>query len=125
MSLRLDKVSPFRYCALAYSKSETASLVNYDEPVIVLLVQPEGGELLLFLDPSWRAHVNPGDCQYFSELWADFVRRSQDQPDDLFRQLCSISIGPLVTAAVGNDQDYAEQLGEKCEQFIPLDQKLE
>lgn len=41
--------------------------------------------------------MRPSDLEYCSELLNDFVKRAQNDPDGLFKQICSLSVGPLIT----------------------------
>jgi hypothetical protein len=45
--------------------------------------------------------IPDSDQEYISDLLVDLTLRSKEFPDETFRQLANLSVGPIVTDAVG------------------------
>jgi hypothetical protein len=57
---------------------------------------------------------------YIQSLLADFLERAEYEPRDLFKQLSSLGVGPLVTKSVLTDPAEYESLSDLILKFIPL-----
>lgn len=68
--------------------------------MIILLAAEEGGSVRLYADPVSMLQVSEQDRGYIEELVGDLADRSKAAPKEVFRQLSSLSSGPLVTDAV-------------------------
>lgn len=64
--------------------------------------------------------MRPSDLEYCSELLNDFVKRAQNDPDGLFKQICSLSVGPLITFFTGDRLDRSSVMGLLWENFVDL-----
>jgi len=67
--------------------------------LIVLKSANEG--VRFFVDPLWRKIVDAEDVSYLQDIFDDLPRRAKDPGDDVFEQLCELSVGPLTTLEVG------------------------
>jgi hypothetical protein len=91
------------------------------KPLILLMVTlTNAGRLHLLLNPDWNSVVQPEDHDYFSELWEDFVIRSKTAPQELFEQLISLSVGPLVASTIGLSLSDYPQLQVLSAGFVEL-----
>jgi hypothetical protein len=73
----------------------------------------------LFISPNFDVIVHDDDRNYINALLEDFKQRSKADPATLFKQLSSLSVGPVVTHKVGTlgvDDAYLDSI---CSQFIP------
>jgi hypothetical protein len=70
-------------------------------PVIVLVLQDEKKDLRFLVHPELRSIVRKEDSNYTESLLTDFTEREVDS-EALFKQLSSLSVGPLVTHEVGS-----------------------
>ena len=75
----------------------------------MLFLAGPGGALRLLVRRDWRNIVRIDDLEYISDLMGDFQERAQNAPDALFRQVASLSVGPLLTYAVGSDSELRTQ----------------
>jgi len=80
----------------------------------------EDDSLTLLVDPDLRLVVTEDDHAYLDSLLPDLVERSKQQPLDLFKQLCSLGIGPLVTVEAGERIADHPPLLDLCSRFEQL-----
>jgi hypothetical protein len=66
--------------------------------------------LRVFFDPHWREFVGVEDGEYIESLLTDLAGRADQDAERLFKQLCSLCVGPLVTAEVGTGFPAAASL---------------
>ena len=67
---------------------------------IVFLAVKRGHSLRLYAHRDLRDLVSKQDLEFVQDLLEDMLQRAQHSPDELFEQLCDLSIGPVVTDAV-------------------------
>jgi hypothetical protein len=70
-------------------------------PILLLVLRNEKGSLQFLVHPDWRSTVQSEDLKYFDCLFCDFLERAETYPDDLFEQISSLGVGPIVTQEVG------------------------
>ncbi len=99
-----------RFCALQYRTQEKTGLSAL-ERIIVLLIRFEIGGLRIFSRQDWPSLVQHKDLEYIRDLLADFKERARSSPEALFEQVSSLSVGPLVTYAVGSRSDLNTSAG--------------
>jgi hypothetical protein len=92
------------------------------ERIVILFLGHPSGSLRVLCHRDWRNIVGVEDLEYVSDLMDDFRERARSTPDALFRQVSSLSVGPLVTYAVGSDYDLQPliPLLELCENMVEL-----
>lgn len=78
------------------------------------------GDLRFLVDPGWRATVREEDRQYLESLLGDFLERAKEQPENLFKQLSSLEVGPLVTQETGEQISDHPGLLELSARFARL-----
>jgi hypothetical protein len=76
-------------------------------------------KLTLYVDPKWREFVKETDRDYIEDLLKDFPERARQDPEALFKHLCSLGVGPLVTLYTGTISD-ASQHQQLTQHFIQL-----
>ena len=59
------------------------------------------------------------DIAYIDSLLRDFIERARLNPVDLFQQLCSLAVGPLVALEVGSQLVAYPRLWELSSRFVP------
>lgn len=98
----------------------SAEAASPAESLVLLVLKDQNDELRFLVSPVLREVVHPDDWQYFDSLLKDFVERSKHRPAALFRQLCSLGVGPLVTYKTGTALAEHPQLLELSSGFVEL-----
>jgi hypothetical protein len=94
-------------CALEYSPQFPNGASSQKGQVILLVLKDREGNLRFLLNPEWRNIVQDPDLDDVQSLLEDFHGRAQLHPANLFDQLCSLAVGPLVAGTVGASlRDY-------------------
>jgi hypothetical protein len=106
---KFDQLEHTRYCVVAYGAPERADIQIF----LIAVWQPEG--IAVRVHPQWESLVTDTDLGYVAELLADFAERARAAPADLYKQLCRLSVGSLLTA----DLDKG-QAAELWKAFTPL-----
>jgi hypothetical protein len=99
VTLRRENQS-FQFCALAY-RAQEAEGVSSLENVLIILVRDYEGESRVLARPHWTDVVDRDDKEYIDEMLSDFEARLRREPNNLLRQVSSLSAGPLITYAAG------------------------
>jgi len=68
---------------------------------VILLAVKDSGGLSLYACRSLIQQIPDRDKTYIDDLLMDLVLRSKNFPDEIFQQLSNLSVGPIVTDAVG------------------------
>jgi hypothetical protein len=69
--------------------------------VVILLAIRDGKGLSLYAYHPFLQRIPDRDKAYIDDLLKDLILRSRDFPDEIFQQLSNLSVGPVVTDAVG------------------------
>jgi hypothetical protein len=81
--------------------------------LVVIKTFAEG--VRFYVRPGWQESIDSADVPYLCDLFADLPRRTRNPDDDVFAQLCHLSVGPLRTVEVGElplgDPFVAEVIG--------------
>ncbi len=85
------------------------------------MLKDEKGNLRLLVSPDLRKIVQGDDWAYLDPLLVDLQDRAKLQPADLFKQLSSLGVGPLVAHEVG--KELPPKLRDLPQRFIDLDAK--
>ena len=104
MTLEANDSSVIRFCALEYRASDADSPSAPENVVIVFLVHPSS-TLSVLHHRDWRNIVRTEDQEYIQALMDDFRERARRDPEALFRQISSLSVGPLVTYSIGSQDE--------------------
>ena len=71
------------------------------------MFEDANGSLRFLVDPNWRSLVQLEYVNYINNLLIDFLEREKEQPKELFKQVSSLEVGPLVTQQTGEKiSDY-------------------
>ena len=110
------------FCTLKYRPVMPANArSSAAEPVALLAVRGGKGELAFYFSPDlWRLASGP-EFLYLKDFVLDLPRRAKRYPDLLFQQLCSMSVGPLITDMVGVHGVDDLDLVSTCAQLVNLD----
>lgn len=88
--------------------------------MVLLVLKDAGGNLIFRVEPEWRKIVQIADLDYFESLLLDLPQRAQSHPDDLFEQISSLSVGPLITRETGAHILNHPDLLAQSEHFVKL-----
>jgi hypothetical protein len=83
------------------------------------VLEEEGGGLRFLVHPQLQSVVGR-DSSYIEPLLKDFPERAKTHPADLFKQLSSLGVGPLVTHETGRSLENRPALEEALSTFVPL-----
>lgn len=108
-----------QFCLLAYRAREEAEPSSRKGVGLVLLVE-EPGRVRILVDPEWRKAVDSADLEFLEELIADFKQRAKRDPAYLFSQCCSLSVGPLLTQAVGPLRADDSRIRDVIRRFVAV-----
>lgn len=68
----------------------------------------------------WHNWVDAADEAYLDDLFADLPERAKDPGDDVFRQFCELSVGPLWTVKNGECVPEDFQSPSFLQDFVQL-----
>ncbi len=89
------------------------------EQIILIIIKDRNGKLHFSVSPTLNQIVTIHDMLYIKSLLRDFIQRAAIRPLDLFQQLCSLDVGPLVTKEVGSNLVDQPHLWELLSRFLP------
>jgi hypothetical protein len=81
------------------------------------VLEDREGSLRFFVHPELRAIVLDNDLPYLESLFKDFLERAMLNSADLFKQLSSLGVGPLVTHEAGSNISDHPSLLNMCSRF--------
>ena len=87
---------------------------------ILLVFEDASSNLRFLVRQNWQSLVQLGDVNYINDLLGDFLERAKERPADLFEQLSSLSVGPLVTQQTGEQISDHPHLLESVSRFVQL-----
>lgn len=93
------KDKELEFCALKFCPSQPVP--GAAEPSVVLLAIKDAKALAIYVHRAFEDKTSEHDRSYVQELLPDLVQRSRCSPGAAFRQLASLSVGPLITEEVG------------------------
>ncbi len=78
---------------------------------IALVLFDDQREMQLYVLPQFKDFVADEDVAYIDALFLDFIKRASSDAASLFMQISSLSVGPLITEATGEELvRYPEQM---------------
>ena len=89
--------------------------------LLVFALKDESDELFMCIHPQWQHIVMHEDSAYIRELLSDLKQRAEDAPVDVFKQLSTLSVGPLIARGTGLLESINPFLCNQCNEFISLD----
>ena len=84
---------PLKFCTLEYRAQDSGRI----SPILLILLEDAKDSLRFLVHPDWRSMVQPEDVNHINGLLGDFLERAKEQTANLFKQLSSLGVGPLVT----------------------------
>jgi predicted component of type VI protein secretion system len=88
--------------------------------VILLVLRDRQGGLRIQIHPDLRAVVQTEDLDYIEASLRRCLQRAKMHPMELFKQLCDLAIGSLVTHEVGRDLAEFPSLAGHTSGFVEL-----
>jgi hypothetical protein len=119
-TLKSGAVSKSRFCALAYAPMSEDGRLPAVKHVILLVIEEADRALRFLVHPSLESIVDAIDFPYIKSVLKDFVERINHYAAELFRQLCSLAVGPLQTHAVGERLCEHPDMHKLASQFTLL-----
>lgn len=86
--------------------------------LIALVLFDKNDGVRVFVTPRLQEVVPEDDWHYLDALFADFLVRAKSNTDELFQQLRSLQVGPLLTEEVGGDLAEFPHLEAKARDFV-------
>jgi hypothetical protein len=109
-----------KFCALEYNPAPVGSPLPTTKNVILLVIRDAECELQFLISPRLRQIVKDIDLPYIDSLLKDFIERVKLNAALLFEQLCSLSVGVLLTWAVGEQIVDHPEIRDLALQFVPI-----
>lgn len=109
-----------RFCALEYRPQDRHYAASRSASIVLFVLRDEEGNLSFLVHPELRNILRGTDLDYLDSLLWDCVERAKQHPEDLFNQLSSLGVGPLVTHEVGSNISDDPSLSDLCSGFVQL-----
>jgi hypothetical protein len=127
--LGVEKENPalnngLQFCVLEYKPHNQAAVSMRLAPILLLVLRNEKGSLNILVHPDWRSIVQYEDLEYFDCLFRDFLERAETDPDDLFKQVSSLGVGPIVTKDIGMNLQERPFLQRLFAELVNLESTL-
>ena len=113
-----------QFCALGYLSQRPQHELSAERQILLIVTMTEAGEMSLLQNPEWKNIVQPLDHSYFSDIWADFDVRAKTDPEALFKQVTSLSVGPLIAYISGTSLWSRPELQSLSQSFIEISRSL-
>lgn len=104
-----------RICTVKYRWPE--STIGSSAGVLILLAIKEDAGLKLYTLRAFSEQISEHDQEYISELLEDLSRRGKMFPNQVFKQLSDLSVGPIVTDSVSWIELCDSTIGELYPDF--------
>jgi hypothetical protein len=108
------------FCTIAYQAESGRRLKPIGKGLLLVVVKTAIDGVRFFLDPHWREVVGSEDALYLQDVFDDLPRRAKNPNDDVFAQLCELSVGPLATIEVGERPEEDSFLAELTAKFTQI-----
>jgi hypothetical protein len=105
-----------RFCALEYAPQDSSK----PRSIVLLALDNQRGKLRLLVNRDWRELAHAEDKDYLESLLEDLKERAGLAPESLFKQLCSLGVGPLLTQATGEDFLGDARIMKLCSSFVEI-----
>ena len=112
--------SQSRFCALEYRPKDWSAASTGASPPILLALRDEEGQLRLLVHHELISIVQAEDWDYVQSLLRDFKERAQRDAATLFKQLTTLSVGPLVTRLAGAEPMDCPELAAHISTYVKL-----
>jgi hypothetical protein len=115
-----NKISTPQFCALEYVPTAEGGVTRTIKHVILLVVRQADGVLQFLAHPNLHKVVEVTRLTYVLSLLEEFLARAKSDSEQVFRQLCSLACGSLLTWKVGEHIDEDPDIRDLSVQFMPL-----
>lgn len=116
----MGRINNSEFCTLEYRAHSERDDLSQIGTIILLVIKEPDDALRFFVRPCLSEVVASEDLSYFESLLSDFPERARLHPSELFQQLCSLSVGPLVTRESGGQLSDFPDIQAMASQFLPL-----
>ena len=116
-SNKTDESRREKFCALEYRPHGWSDGSSQADAIVLFVLEDREGSLRFFVHPELRAIVLDNDLPYLESLFKDFLERAMLNSADLFKQLSSLGVGPLVTHEAGSNISDHPSLLNMCSRF--------
>ena len=113
-----ERKTSFQVCSLG-GNTHGKSPALAPEPILLAL-KDEAGQLHFFLDPNWKTIVHKSDVEDVGLLLADFAEGAGYNADALFRRICSLNFGPLLTIKLEGEVADLSAFLSRYPHFVPF-----
>ena len=112
----VPRTSP-QFCILEYRTQQGGSDEPKPNQVILCAFLDREDEsdqykIRILVDPDWHEYVQNEDQEYIDLLLRDLVQRAHHEAETLFKHLCSLGVGPVVTVEVGTASSMSSYLSK-------------
>jgi hypothetical protein len=118
---RTEERTPAHFCALAYRPEDWDVASPRIAPIILLVLREQTGRLLFLVHPEVGTVVRGEDLVFIESLMHDLLERAKLHPDALFKHLCSLGVGTLMTQEVGSNISEHPSIKELFSRFVELE----
>jgi hypothetical protein len=84
---------------------------------VLLVLKGEDESIRLLVHPEIRTIVQQQDLAYIEALLLDFPERAKQHPEEFFKQILSLGVGPLVVQEEESNLSFMQKL---VSQFIQI-----
>lgn len=88
--------------------------------MILIVLMDERGQLSFFVDSNWECIVDKADVQEVGLLLTDFSENARFNADALFKRICTLNFGYLVTVKVETKTGDPSAAVALYPHFVPL-----
>lgn len=115
---------PIGYCALEYRAPDDESVSPDSKNVILIVSRLADGDLSIRVHPDWRKTASADAHSILPALFDDLRERARRDPESLFRQLASLSVGVLQTYDFGQTLADRPDLLQLFDHFQEIKKEL-
>jgi hypothetical protein len=108
------------FCALEYIPESLGDPLPTSKNVILLVTLDAECGLCFLIHPRLHQIVKSIDLPYIESLLEDFIERVRLNAVLLFEQLCSLTVGPLLTRTIGEQIVDHPDIHDLALQFVPI-----
>lgn len=108
------------FCALVYRAQGSDLEPVPAEPVVLIVLRSGSNGLSFLVPPNLETIIHEKDRNHIESVLEDLLWRGKLEPEVIFQQLSSLSLGPILTLEVGADLAEFPKLSKISEGFVPL-----
>jgi hypothetical protein len=120
VNTRTEERTPAHFCTLAYRPEDWDVDSPQIAPIILLVLREQTGRLLFLVHPDVGTVVRCKDLVLIESLIQDLLGRAKLYPEALFKHLCSLGVGLLITQDVGSNISEHPSIKELFSRFVEI-----